>query len=72
MPMELLAEIANKEFPLTVLDMPKIDKLRVLSAAGHLLVELPDIGVEEAQQTALVLGLTPAGRTALTAYQGSK
>jgi hypothetical protein len=63
MPMELLQVISSKALPLTVSDMESIDKLRVLHAAGHVLVQLPGVSAE--QQVARVLFITELGREAL-------
>jgi hypothetical protein len=63
MPVELLQKISRKALPLTVTDMDSIDKLRVLQAAGHVLVQLP--GVNAKQQVAHVLAITELGLEAL-------
>lgn len=63
MPLELLREIAKKPLPLVVENAPDIDKLRVLRAAGHIQVVLPDPSAEN--QRAQVLAITPEGWAAL-------
>jgi hypothetical protein len=63
MPVELLREIAKKPLPLVVDDAADIDKLRVLRAAGHVEVVLPD--PSSPSQSAQVLAITPEGLAAL-------
>ena len=63
MPLELLRQISSKALPMSLSDIESIDKLRVLHAAGHVLVQLPDIGAK--QQVAHVLAITELGREAL-------
>lgn len=63
MPVELLQQISRKALPMRVSDIESIDKLRVLHAAGHVLVQLP--GVSAKQQVAHVLAVTERGREAL-------
>ncbi len=63
MPLELLREIAKKPLPLVVENAADIDKLRVLRAAGHIQVVLPDPSAEN--QSAEVLEITPEGWAAL-------
>lgn len=64
MPVELLKAIANKPLPLTITDPADIDKLRVLRAAGHVVVLLPSPGSDQA--FARVLHVTPKGREIVT------
>jgi len=63
MPLELLRQISSKALPMSLSDMESIDKLRVLHAAGHVLVQLPGVGAK--RQIARVLALTELGREAL-------
>ena len=63
MPMELLQQISSKALPMRMSDMQSIDKLRVLHAAGHVLVQLPDVNAK--RQVAHVLAITELGREAL-------
>lgn len=63
MPLELLRQISSKALPMSLSDMESIDKLRVLHAAGHVLVQLPGVGAK--RQVARVLALTELGREAL-------
>lgn len=62
MPIELLLEIAKKQLPLFITDTTDIDKLRVLSAAGLVIAQLPK--VDGPQTRAVVLALTAKGRKA--------
>ncbi len=64
MPVELLKSIANNPLPLTITDPADIDKLRVLRAAGHVVVLLPSPGTNQA--FARVLHITSEGRDTLT------
>jgi hypothetical protein len=63
MPLDLLRQISSKALPMSLSDMESIDKLRVLHAAGHVLVQLPGVGAK--RQVARVLALTELGREAL-------
>ncbi|WP_036773968.1 hypothetical protein [Polaromonas glacialis] len=63
MPLELLRQISSKALPMTVSDIESVDKLRVLHAAGHVLVQLPGVGAK--RQVAHVLAITELGREAL-------
>lgn len=63
MPLELLRQISSKALPMSLSDMESIDKLRVLHAAGYVLVQLPGVGAK--RQVARVLALTELGREAL-------
>lgn len=60
MPVELLKAIAKKPLPLTITEPADVDKLRVLRAAGHIVVMLPSPCTEQA--FARVLHITPEGR----------
>ena len=71
MPLELLREIATKELPLTVTDLPQIDKLRVLRASGHIAVLLPAPGAADANQFARVLAVTVKGHEAIAANKSA-
>lgn len=62
MPLEYLREIAVGSLPLEVSDQDKIDKLRVLAAAGMVVAQLPEIGQS---RPAIVSQLTGYGRAAL-------
>lgn len=62
MPLELLREIASKDLPLVVEKEDKIDKLRVLMAAGMVTAQLPSPG---AHGPATVLTVTGLGRATL-------
>jgi hypothetical protein len=62
MPLELLREIASKDLPLVVENEEKIDKLRVLKAAGMVTAQLPNPGIHG---TATVLTITGLGRATL-------
>lgn len=63
MPFEYLMEISRSSLPLTVEEEAKIDKLRVLRAAGLVTVMLPHphSGINYAR----VLSITPKGREVL-------
>ena len=63
MPVELLQKISRQALPMTVSDMESIDKLRVLHAAGHVLVQLLCVSAE--QQVARLLSITQPGWEAL-------
>jgi hypothetical protein len=63
MPTELLQKISISPLPMRMRDIESIDKLRVLHAAGHVLVQLPDVSAK--QQVALVLAITELGWEAL-------
>lgn len=63
MPVELLKAIVNKPLPLTITDPNDIDKLRVLRAAGYVIVLLPSSGGD--QRFARVLHITAEGRDAV-------
>ena len=62
-PMELLQQISRKALPMTVSDIESVDKLRVLHAAGHVLVQFPGVGAK--RHVAHVLAITELGREAL-------
>lgn len=64
MPVELLKAIAGRPLPLTISDPADIDKLRVLRAAGHVVVLLPSPATDQA--FARVLHITSEGRELLT------
>jgi hypothetical protein len=70
MPLDLLQTISRIALPMTVSDMESIDKLRVLHAAGHVLVQLPGVSAE--QQVAHVLSITQSGREALRQGGGAR
>lgn len=63
MPMEFLLSLAQGDLPRTIEDIAEIDKLRVLTAAGLVEAELPD--VQSGAQRAEVSVITPEGRAAL-------
>lgn len=67
MPLELLREIASGSLPLEVTSEPEIDKVRVLTAAGMIMAQLPEVGQAG---TALVLEVTGFGRATLKAKGG--
>jgi len=66
MPLELLQKIAKQTLPLTVTDIAQIDKLRVLQAAGHVVVRLSS--PSQKKQLARVESITPTGHEALLGY----
>ena len=57
MPIEFLREIADAELPLGVSDEGRIDKLRVLAAAGMVTASLPPAGMGGPAQVLTVTGL---------------
>lgn len=63
MPMELLRELSLQALPLTVTDLPTIDKVRILCAAGHIAAFLPPLETKE--PFARVLAITKTGHAAL-------
>jgi hypothetical protein len=69
MPLDLLQTISRIALPMTVSNMESIDKLRVLHAAGHVLVQLPCVSAE--QQVARVLSISRSGREALCQGEGA-
>ena len=66
MPLELLQKFSKEALPLTVTDIAEIDKLRVLKAAGLVVVRLPSPTVRK--QFARVLSITPKGQEALSKH----
>lgn len=67
MPLELLRDLARQALPVTVTSPEDIDKLRVLRAAGHIAVLLPQTDAEGENLFARVLAVTAAGHEALNA-----
>lgn len=66
MPMEYLRELERDALPMVESNVVNIDKLRVLSAAGMVEVQLPP--VDSPQQNARVLYITGLGCATLRAY----
>ena len=67
MPLELLQQISKKPLPLTVTDIRDIDKLRVLRAAGHVVVLLSPLTAKK--PFARVLAISKEGREALRNFE---
>lgn len=65
MPMALLEELAEVNFPFEVADPEDVDKLRVLLAAGHIDAVIPPVAHDQSRRPAIVLEITPLGRKAL-------
>lgn len=69
MPVELLQKLSCQALPTPVSDTESIDKLRVLYAAGHVLVQLPSLS--DQHPVAHVLSITEMGRKALLDLKSS-
>lgn len=67
MPLELLREIASGTLPREVVGEAEIDKVRVLTAAGMIVADLPGVGLDG---PAVVRELTGFGRATLNAKGG--
>jgi len=65
---ELLRKIAGASLPMTLSSEADIENLRILRDAGYVKADLPPEGVPSA--SAVVIALTPLGRTAMR-YFGS-
>ncbi len=69
MPIEFLADIEKRRFPLVVRTMAEVDKVRVLKAAEMLTAAIPPCAYEDDgtphQSAAIVFGLTEGGARAV-------
>lgn len=63
MPLEYLREIVARQLPLEVIDQSKVDRIRVLAAAGMIVADLPESGKTG---PAVVHSITGYGRALLT------
>ena len=63
MPMNLLNQIANHQMPYVTKDDCEIERLRILSKAGHVLCELPSERLQK--HHAVVHQVTALGRRVL-------
>jgi len=65
---ELLRKIAGASLPMTLSSEADIENLRILRDAGYVKADLPPEGVPSA--SAVVIALTPLGRTAMRYFGG--
>ena len=65
---ELLRKIAGASLPMTLSAQSDIERLRILRDVGYVKADLPPEGAPSA--TALVIALTPLGRTAMRYFGG--
>jgi hypothetical protein len=65
---ELLRKIAGASLPMTLSSHADIERLRVLRDAGYVKADLPPEGAPSI--SAVVIALTPLGRTAMRYFGG--
>ncbi|NDZ16126.1 hypothetical protein [Variovorax sp. WS11] len=65
---ELLRKIAGASLPMTLSSQADIERLRILRDAGYVKADLPPEGAPSA--SAVVIALTPLGRTAMRYFGG--